>query len=526
MQRMAEVLSVTAHAPGKAFLSEDAIIQFNEKMDAVQPLLDQEIWLCQKARGSAAFEGEWHISNNFEACLNDPAIAAVIVMNSDDDDIIRQVMEIYPDDRKVLQAYGLNALRYGKVDAIPAVEKALQAEPLNPLNHALLAFLNKAEPESALKSIETALQFWPEESAWHAYAAELEMSIGMPEPASKHISEALDSEPENADFWLQSAEIRLHSNDLELAKSDLEKSVTYQTKDADVWLKLADVNRRMGDMPAAIRDIQNAQQLDPRNKSLAIKEAQLLFDQQDYDSAIEKTETILDEDKANNDALIIKAKAFAKQGKFEPAIKILKSAMDQHPGNATLALETLKIRKEFEGTEAALPELITLAEDNAEDPEVLTLLTDWLIQTNRLEKAAQTAQTILRILPKEAKVHLMLGRLQRKSGQLDQAIAHLSEAITYDPTLVDAYLELGKTYQDRRDLEEAIKVFQKGTEVDASDPRPYYFAGMALKECKDYTGAEAMLKEAKHHAPEDSEIIRQLGVITAMNLINNLREMS
>ena len=58
-------------------------------------------------------------------------------------------------------------------------------------------------------------------------------------------------------------------------------------------------------------------------------------------------------------------------------------------------------------------------------------------------------------------MHLMLGRLQRKNGQLDQAIAHLSDAIAYEPGLIEAYIELGKTYQDRRDLEEAIKVFPK-----------------------------------------------------------------
>jgi len=118
----------------------------------------------------------------------------------------------------------------------------------------------------------------------------------------------------------------------------------------------------------------------------------------------------------------------------------------------------------------------------------------------------------------------MLGRLQRKTGQLDQAIAHLSDAIHYDPSMIEAYLELGKTYQERRDLEKAIKVFQKGSQADSFDPRPYYHAGMALKDCKDYAGAEAMLKEAKKYAPKDPIIIRQLGVVTALNLVNNLRE--
>jgi tetratricopeptide (TPR) repeat protein len=118
----------------------------------------------------------------------------------------------------------------------------------------------------------------------------------------------------------------------------------------------------------------------------------------------------------------------------------------------------------------------------------------------------------------------MLGRLQRKNGQLDQAIAHLSDAITFDPHLVEAYIELGKVYQDRRDLEAAINIFQQGVQANASDPRPYFYTAMALKECKDYKNAEAMLKQAKRYSPDDANIIRQLGVVTALNLVNNLRE--
>jgi hypothetical protein len=49
---------------------------------------------------------------------------------------------------------------------------------------------------------------------------------------------------------------------------------------------------------------------------------------------------------------------------------------------------------------------------------------------------------------------------------------------------------------------------------------------MALKECKDYTAAEGMLKQAKKYAPNDPNIVRQLGMVTALNLINNLREAS
>jgi tetratricopeptide (TPR) repeat protein len=282
----------------------------------------------------------------------------------------------------------------------------------------------------------------------------------------------------------------------------------------------------MGDVSAAIRNVQNAQQLEPNNKSLAIKEAQLLLDKKDYETAIEKTDRILESNPEDEEAHLIKAQSYSKQGKFGQALLVLSKYLDKNPQNVRVQLETLKVKKAYEGTETALPDLVKLAEENAEDPAVLTELTDWLIQTNRLEKAEKTAQTILRIMPEQASVHLMLGRLQRKTGQLDQAIAHLSDAIVHDPTLIEAYIELGKTYQDRRNIEDAIDVYRKATEIDPSDPKPYFHTGMALKECKDYAGAEAMLKQAKALAPEDPEIIRQLGVITAMNLINHLRETS
>ncbi len=208
---------------------------------------------------------------------------------------------------------------------------------------------------------------------------------------------------------------------------------------------------------------------------------------------------------------IILAQAKAKQGKFDAALEVLNSALESDPSNISLKLEVLKVRKDQEGIQAVLSEVTALAQDHPDNTKVLTTLTDWLIQTNQLDQAEDTAQKILKITPKQADVHLMLGRLQRKIGQLDQAISHLSDAINFDPNMVDAYIELGKTYQDRRDLEQAIKTFQKGTQVNASDPRPYYFAGMALKECKDYKNAEMMLKQAKKYAPEDANIIRQLG---------------
>ena len=526
LQRKADILAITTHSPGTQFLSQDNYAQFNQHLEQVKTCLQQEAWLCLNARGVAAFEGEWPLRLNLDHCLNDPISASAVIINSDDDEIVRKALEAHPNHPLVQQAYGLNALRYAKVDGIPAVEKALQADPTDSINHALLAYLNKDNPETALSAIKVALNLWPDESEWHMFAAELEKQAGNQEAASDHIARALSLNPDNSSHWQRSAENKALNNDLVEAKEDLEKSISLQSDDIASWLKLAEINWKLGEKFEAVNNVRKARELDPDNKEIALKEAQLDLDQNRFEDARSKANLILKKDDRNEMALIIYAKSLAKQGHFEEALSTLSKSLDKYPDRPNLSLESLRIKKEMEGIEPILPDLIILAEANPENPEVLTTLTDWLIQSNRIEKAAETAQTILRILPEEARVHLMLGRLQRKSGQLDQAITHFSDAIVYDPCLVEAYLELGKTYQERRELDEAIHAFQQGSKADSSDPRPYFYSGMALKECKDYVGAEKMLRQAKRHAPDDANIIRQLGVVTAMNLINNLREKS
>jgi len=389
-----------------------------------------------------------------------------------------------------------------------------------------LALLNNKDHKAALNSLETALAFWPDEPEWHALAAEHYAAVGENKNASDHISAALKFQPDNPGYWQRSADIRIGNNDISHAIEDLKKSTAIENKDPDIWIKLADLNRRMGNISEAYKNFKTAGEIDPDNIDFASKEINFLLDQKDYKAAEFRAVQILENDNNNHNVQILLAQVQAKQGKFEMALDTLAAASKKNPENTLLRLEKLKIRKERDNTEEVLPDLISLAETNPNHPAVLTTLTDWLIQMNRIKEAEITAQSILRNSPENASVHLMLGRLQKKKGQLDQAVAHLSDAIAYDPMLIDAYIELGKTYQERNDLEQAISIYQRGTKVNASDPRPYFYAGIALKECKDYVGAEKMLKQAKRYDPHDTRISRQLGVIKALNLINNLRETS
>lgn len=524
VQQIASAVSITTHSPGSACLSEEHHTTAERLLVNIHSKVPQDQIICMKARIESAFTGIWPVHLNVDACLQGPEEAAAVLIGSEDDNLIRDILEAYSNDVKVLQAYGVYALRHGRHDAIPLIEKALKIDPANPINHALLAYLSLDQPAQAIDSIETALSLWPEEPDWHILAADLHARLSHPDLAEKHIQSALEYQPENAYYWQKSASLNVQTNNFVQAKSDLEKSTAYRSDDPKSWVAMAEVNRRMGDISDALFSIRKASQLDPDDVHLVEMEMKLLFEQNNFSDLESRATAVLTEHSENETALIYLARALAKQGKFAQALSTLIQNLDKDPDNTRVALEYLKIKKEQVGVEKALPDLIVLAQNNPKDPAVLTSLTEWLIQANRITEAEKVAQTTLRFAPDRAEIHLMLGRLQRAKGDLDQAITHLSQAITLDDTLIEAYIELGKTYQERRDVEKAIEIFDKGSQANKSDPRPYYYAGLALKEIKDYPGAELMLKTAKKYSPDDSNIIRQLGVVTALNLVNNLRE--
>ncbi len=524
-QRIADSVRAVNHMTCKESLSIDNYQLCMKLIKGLEPYYSKEELNCLEARTSIAFSGSLSENQSSEACLSDPESAAALLAGCKDGELANRILNSYPENPEVLRSYGIFALNNKKKDGKKQVEKALYYDTSDPIKHALLAMLNFKDREAAINSLETALAFWPDEPEWHALAAEHYSKINESENASEHISAALQHQPDNPDYWQRSADIRIGNNDLSLAIEDLKRSTALENESPDVWIKLANLNRRMGNISEAYKNYATAGKLDPGNIDFVSKEIEFFIDQKDYITAENRAGQVLETDN-NNNVRILLAQVQAKQGKFEQALETLAQASKKNPESIMIRLEKLKIKKDRDNIETVLPDLITLAETNPRHPEVLTTLTDWLIQMNRLKEAELTAQAILRNAPDHAEVHLMLGRLQKMKGQLDQAVAHFSDAIKNDPMLIDAFIELGKTYQERDDLERAIKIFQDGSKVDASDPRPYYYTGLALKECKDYPGAEKMLKQAKRFDPRDTRINRQLGVIKALNLINNLREVN
>jgi tetratricopeptide (TPR) repeat protein len=230
------------------------------------------------------------------------------------------------------------------------------------------------------------------------------------------------------------------------------------------------------------------------------------------------------------DGLYLQARALEGLERPEEALDSIEKALLHSSQPAPLHLQRVRLLRSARGLAAALEALQTQVENNPQEPQFLVLQTECLLEAGQGEAAILAASQALQSAGERltveqcARLHQLIGRHMRLSGQLDNAVHHLSEAVRLTPGDIEAYLELGRTHQERRQYAQAIAVLRQAIQIAPTDARPYYQAGVALKENKDYEGAESMLRRAAQYSPTDLSIHRLLGAVVALNLVHNRRQ--
>jgi tetratricopeptide (TPR) repeat protein len=192
-----------------------------------------------------------------------------------------------------------------------------------------------------------------------------------------------------------------------------------------------------------------------------------------------------------------------------------------------LYLQRADLLAAADGSQNLLPELKSIADQYPDEPLVLAPLAKAYAEAGLKTDAIQAAQQALHrssgviALDEQARLHHLLGRLLRDTGQLDQSIHQLSEAIRIAPQSLNSYLELGLTQEERRQYEPALETYKKAISIYPTDARPYYQAALLLKSSRDYPAAESMLRKAAERDPDNVNIHRQLAALVALNLVHS-----
>jgi tetratricopeptide (TPR) repeat protein len=558
-QRLCMALEVVQNAPGEAAVSSEALHAFEDALQETLRLL--EYWAGAhkeekgtpidelqhwQARGRVAFQPTPENAQALEALPPSPGLVAALIAilgQHGEQAAAAKAAQAYPQHPWVLFQLALALAEEKPRLALGTIQNAenklaqrnYQRPHEIPLRHFLLARLayRNHDVENALQAIQYALASRPDEPRWHALAADIYLSEeakGQPDGLEKaifHLEQAVQLEPDYAPNLSALGNAYLVCGDMEGADHVLQEAVRLNPADASAWHALARAQKATGQIERAAASAEKAIEGSDNPVEPLLLRAELDLLNDNPHGALSRTEAALRISPQNPKAMRIAALALANQEKPDEALNMLEKAIPMIENNLPLLLERAHILKAVRGSKASLEALQNLAQIHPRDPQIHADLAELLAESGQLAAAIDAAQIALQsqnsLLPVEAQanLHHLIGSQMQRTGQLDQAIQHLNQAIQLDPEAIEIYLELGQVYQGRRQYGQALKTYQQAIKIKQHDFRPYYHAGLALKEIKDYQAAENMLKKAADLAPEDVTVHRSLGAVVALNLVHN-----
>ena len=505
-----------------------------------------------------------------EADLNAQAIQTARQYPLHPSVLVQLALTLEPDEAHLEEAYqaAYNALinKFGEED-LSTSNQSNCPHPEYPLFHILVArtSFKAGDLPRSLASIQAALGCWPDEPRWHTLAAAIYRSVGDLPSSIIHLEQAVELEPDHMPHYLKlgqsyllQAQSVLPGGAMEASMNAvqiLQKACELSTTQAEPWLSLARAHlcaAQDNSLEQAAACAERALQLDPDSTEPLVLRAEIALQAKDFQEAYDRalvasrleelsrisgdeTSTI---PQTNPYPILLLVRALDGLGRATEAIAAIEKALPHVWERLPLLLERLRLLSRSQDTDALLGSLQELAQEYPDEPIVLAPLAKSLATVGDTENAVLAAQKALQAVKSstdkdeasyldiaaQAELHHLLGKMLRESGQLDQAIHHLNEAVRQSPHSLDAYLELGRAYQDRRQHIQALQIYSQAMEITPERPEPYYHAGLALKESKDYLGAESMLRRAADLAPTDLIIHRQLGAVVALNLVHNRRK--
>jgi serine/threonine-protein kinase len=128
-----------------------------------------------------------------------------------------------------------------------------------------------------------------------------------------------------------------------------------------------------------------------------------------------------------------------------------------------------------------------------------------------LARADQAAHQSLEQDSHAAAVHLVLGRLSRATGQFDQAIAEMRQAVSMDPLNVAAYTNLALAYADAGRPSDAEKTYLEAVRIRPGYWPAYSTLGVFYELRGEYAKALEPLSMAVKLAPDYAEGHNTLG---------------
>jgi len=400
------------------------------------------------------------------------------------------------------------------------LEKNLVSDPIS-CQILSFCFSETGNFDQAIVFSEKAKQLWPLEEMWKVENALLFEKMGDSEKAYSKWEKIIQETESIQEIIYPYLDLLLRDGKfdhviqlLEQYKKNLESTYQYHKYNAKAFF--------MGEkFDMAMASIQAAKDKKPEDVESLVIEGKIYLSQNQVEKARQIANSIIQKNKNCVDGYLLLVSTYESQKKFVDANRIIDEALGFNPNQHDLLLNKVWNLRELGNLAEGLSIASQMSVSNTGDWEALSLLALLYNDLEDFRAAEENAKKSLRISMDQPGLLMLLGQILRKQGHLDQAIEYFSKAAVESPQIIEPCLEIGDIYFDQQNFADALDAYQEAINRNEKDARPFYKAGLIMKEIKDYQSAEKMLKIAAELAPKDTSIRRQLAGVIALNFVHS-----
>lgn len=422
------------------------------------------------------------------------------------------------------------ALANLKTEPRNAVGLAKRAVEISSEQPELLAALALAQRETgqtqeAIESLQTALAFWPDEAGWYALLADWLDETGDALTAAGYWSEAIRWQPGVARYHFKLGRAQRARGQTAAAMQSLESALGLDIEDSETLLELAELCLEAEDLRGAKRLLRKQGKRADSDGRRSLLESKIELKQGRLKEALSLAQQARKLKPEAGDVVGHYADVLVAMGQRQQAVRLLQR-FGKHSRNAVaLLIKAIRIQAQLDDGKDVRSAFEALAEKFPESPLPYKELAQVSAQGGDIEAAKGWAEKALKAagelsLFEKAKLLLFFGRIARETGQLDQSLQLLEQALQITDTMPEIHLEMGKAFAARRQRHSAQAAFEKAAGLAPRNAEAYLLVAKMHKATKDYGQAEAWLRKATKVAPKDAAIQKQLAAVMALNLVN------
>ena len=261
-------------------------------------------------------------------------------------------------------------------------------------------------------------------------------------PPYANLTDSIHQSPSNAELYYRRGMLLSKNNNNPPALADLQKAWSLSNKES---YAMAISNILLESKPdSAILFLEQALKVLPTSIPLNMNLIQAYAAQQKFDNALAICNTILD------------------KHPDQPAVLMMKSDLLEQKNDSVGSLKALEQAYQFAPFNEDLCYNLAFKYAQAKSPKALTLC-DSLLRYDTAERKGQP--------------YYFKGVYYANLNNIPQALSYFDRAIDNDYTFLDAYMDKGRIFYDKKKYDEAAKIFQLALRVSATYADGYYWLG-------------------------------------------------